>query len=243
MILIDEWVAYARSLVARDDLAGGTFDDQFTFAQSLTEAVKGTPGVLLAISIPASESGDDAQPVAGNAEEVGGAHGLEALKRLQNVVRRVADQWRPASPNEAYHIVRQRLFVAPDADALASISATARGFVEMYHRHADDFPREARDGGYEDRIKQTYPIHPELFDRLYEDWSSLERFQRTRGVLRLMNTVIHALWVGRGPVAADHARVDPDRDRGGELRADAVPAGLVEGGHRRRRRRPERRAA
>lgn len=134
--------------------------------------------------------------MAGNAEEVGGAHGLEALKRLQNVVRRVADQWRPASPNEAYHIVRQRLFTAPDADALASINATARGFVEMYHRYADDFPREARDDSYEDRIKQTYPIHPELFARLYEDWSSLERFQRTRGVLRLMNTVIHALWVG-----------------------------------------------
>jgi len=196
VILIDEWVAYARSLVARDDLAGGTFDDQFTFAQSLTEAVKGTPGVLLAISIPASESGDDSRPVTGNAEEVGGAHGLEALKRLQNVVRRVADQWRPASPNEAYHIVRQRLFTSPDADALASINATARGFVEMYHRYSDDFPREARDGSYEDRIKQTYPIHPELFDRLYEDWSSLERFQRTRGVLRLMNTVIHALWAG-----------------------------------------------
>ncbi len=66
----------------------------------------------------------------------------------------------------------------------------------MYHKHADDFPQESRGGGYEDRIKQTYPIHPELFDRLYEDWSSLERFQRTRGVLRLMNTVIHALWVG-----------------------------------------------
>ncbi len=196
VILIDEWVAYARSLVARDDLAGGTFDDQFTFAQSLTEAVKGTPGVLLAISIPASESGDDARPVDGNAEEVGGAHGLEALKRLQNVVRRVADQWRPASPNEAYHIVRQRLFVTPDAEALASINATARGFVEMYHRYADEFPREARDGSYEERIRQTYPIHPELFDRLYEDWSTLERFQRTRGVLRLMNTVIHALWVG-----------------------------------------------
>ena len=196
VILIDEWVAYARSLVARDDLAAGTFDDQFTFAQALTEAVKGTPGVLLAISIPASESGDDSQPVTGNAEEVGGAHGLEALKRLQNVVRRVADQWRPASPNEAYHIVRQRLFVAPDANAIASINATARGFVEMYHRYPDDFPQEARGGGYEDRIKQTYPIHPELFDRLYEDWSSLERFQRTRGVLRLMNTVIHALWVG-----------------------------------------------
>ncbi|MGT2463367.1 Swt1 family HEPN domain-containing protein [Sinomonas atrocyanea] len=113
VILIDEWVAYARSLVGRADLAGGTFDDQFTFAQSLTEAAKGTSGILVAISIPASESGEDADLVAGNAEEVGGANGLEALKRLQNVVRRVADQWRPASSAEAYHIVKQRLLSSP----------------------------------------------------------------------------------------------------------------------------------
>lgn len=199
VILIDEWVAYARSLFARDDLAAGSFDDQFTFAQALTEAAKQTEGVLLCVSIPASESGDDSEVVAGNVEEVGGQHGLQALRRLQNVVRRVADQWRPASASEAYHIVRQRLFETPDAEALAAINATARGFVEMYNKHADDFPQETRAGGYEDRIKATYPIHPELFDRLYEDWSSLERFQRTRGVLRLMNTVIHALWEGGDP--------------------------------------------
>lgn len=197
VILIDEWVAYARSLVGRDDLPGGTFDDQFTFAQSLTEAAKGTSGVLLAISIPASESGDSGDKiVAGNAEEVGGANGLEALKRLQNVVRRVADQWRPASSDEAYHIVKQRLFKDADAAALASIGATARAYVEMYRKYTDDFPREARDTAYEDRIKRTFPIHPEMFDTLYEEWSSLERFQRTRGVLRLMSTVIHALWTG-----------------------------------------------
>ncbi|ORW93958.1 AAA family ATPase [Mycobacterium sp. IEC1808] len=197
VILIDEWVAYARSLVGRDDLAGGTFDDQFTFAQSLTEAAKGTSGVLLVISIPASSTGDDGDKiVSGNAEEVGGAHGLEALKRLQNVVRRVADQWRPASSAEAYQIVRQRLFTQPDAAALAAIGATARAYVEMYRKYSDDFPRESREAAYEDRIKRTYPIHPELFDRLYEEWSSLERFQRTRGVLRLMSTVIHALWTG-----------------------------------------------
>lgn len=197
VILIDEWVAYARSLVGRDDLAGGTFDDQFTFAQSLTEAAKGTSGILLAISIPASESGDDSDELAvGNAEEVGGTNGLEALKRLQNVVRRVADQWRPASSNEAYHIVKQRLFQQPDAAALASIGATARAYVELYRKYSDDFPRDSRDTAYEDRIKRTYPIHPEVFDTLYEEWSSLERFQRTRGVLRLMSTVIHALWTG-----------------------------------------------
>ncbi len=45
-----------------------------------------------------------------------------------------------------------------------------------------------------DRMEMAYPIHPELFDRLYEDWSTLDRFQRTRGVLRLMATVIAELW-------------------------------------------------
>lgn len=196
VILIDEWVAYARSLVGRDDLAGGTFDDQFTFAQSLTEAAKGTSGVLLVISIPASNAIDSSEPIAGSAEEVGGSNGLEALHRLQRVVGRLADQWRPASSLEAYQIVRQRLFQQPDAAALASIGATARAYVDFYRKYSDDFPRESREPAYEDRIKRTYPIHPELFDRLYEEWSSLERFQRTRGVLRLMSTVIHALWTG-----------------------------------------------
>jgi hypothetical protein len=40
----------------------------------------------------------------------------------------------------------------------------------------------------------AYPIHPELFDRLYGEWSTLDKFQRTRGVLRLMAAVVHELW-------------------------------------------------
>jgi predicted AAA+ superfamily ATPase len=221
VILVDEWVAYARSLVGRDDLAGGTFDDQFTFAQQLTEVAKGTPGVLLAISIPASEtgkSGAEETEQIGNAEEVGGAHGIEALKRLQNVVRRVADQWRPASSAEAYDIVKQRLFTEPQAAELAAISQTARAFVEMYRKFPSDFPATSREGAYEDRIKRSYPIHPELFDTLYEEWSSLERFQRTRGVLRLMSTVIHALWMGEdssplimpASIPLAHQKVNPE---------------------------------
>ncbi|MBK8733828.1 MAG: DUF499 domain-containing protein [Actinomycetales bacterium] len=44
------------------------------------------------------------------------------------------------------------------------------------------------------RTAPFFSHHPELFDRLYKDWSTLERFQRTRGVLRLMATVVYALW-------------------------------------------------
>ena len=66
----------------------------------------------------------------------------------------------------------------------------ARHFSEFYAKHRGEFPSGTAEPGYEERIKAAYPIHPELFDRLYQDWSTLARFQRTRGVLRLMSAVI-----------------------------------------------------
>lgn len=201
LILIDEWVAYARQLYGREDLAGGTFDTQFTFAQTLTEAVKATPGAMLLVSIPASsaEATPEEKERGATDIEVGGHNGREALARLQQAIRRVADSWRPASAVESFRIVRQRLFEEPSADAQVDIAAVARTFVEFYARNRPEFPSGVAELSYEERITAAYPIHPELFDRLYEEWSTLERFQRTRGVLRLMSAVIHTLWAKDDP--------------------------------------------
>ncbi|MGB9687159.1 MAG: ATP-binding protein, partial [Rectinema subterraneum] len=70
----------------------------------------------------------------------------------------------------------------------------ANSFAEFYQNQQQEFPPECRTVDYEKRIKAAYPIHPEVFDRLYTDWSTLLKFQRTRGVLRLMAAVIHSLW-------------------------------------------------
>lgn len=197
LILIDEWVAYARQLYLDPTMPAGSFDTHFTFAQALTEAARTTPGVLLVVSIPASDRLTDGATSGGSDIEVGGEGGREALRRLQNVVRRMDSSWRPASPEESYEIVRRRLFKEIGAaDALQARDLTARRFGEHYRHYSGQLPRECLDPAYELRIKQSYPIHPELFARLYEDWSTLEKFQQTRGVLRLMSKVIHALWVG-----------------------------------------------
>ena len=216
VILIDEWVAYARQL-GDDDLPGGTFETQFTFAQLLTEAVVATPGALLLVSIPASDvrreaDGTTAESVASDLE-TGGERGRAALRRLEHVVGRVAHQWHPASAQESFEIVRRRLFEQPDAQAFRQVAATARKFVNFYREHQGEFPRETTEDTYEQKIRSAYPIHPELFARLYEDWSTLERFQRTRGVLRLMSAVVKELYVagddsplimpGSVPIAAD----------------------------------------
>ncbi len=201
LILIDEWVAYARQLYGRDDLDGGTFDTQFTFTQTLTEAVKAVPGAMLVVSIPASSESPSAEETErGSTDlEVGGLNGREALARLQQVIRRIADPWRPATAYESFAIVRQRLFQDAGADAQADIAAVARVFTDFYARHKGEFPNGVSEPTYEERITAAYPIHPELFDRLYQDWSTLERFQRTRGVLRLMSAVIHTLWHNDDP--------------------------------------------
>ncbi|MGE0304271.1 MAG: Swt1 family HEPN domain-containing protein [Acidimicrobiia bacterium] len=194
LVLIDEWVAYARELYGRDDLPGGSFDTQFGFAQALTEAARAVDGVFLVVSIPASESADAAPEAAISDLEVGGVGGREALRKLTTVVSRQAEHWQPARGDESFEIVRRRLFQPLDPELEAERDETAESFGELYRRQRAEFPAECAEHRYVERIKAAYPVHPEVFDRLYREWSTVERFQRTRGVLRLMAAVIHALW-------------------------------------------------
>lgn len=126
---------------------------------------------------------------------VGGQRGREALARLANVVGRVETSWRPATAEESFEIVRRRLFEPmTDPAQFKDRDVTARAFADFYRTQQREFPPECRAGDYAVRLKSAYPIHPEIFDRLYGDWSTLVKFQRTRGVLRLMTAVIHSLW-------------------------------------------------
>src|SRR5690625_2864349 len=206
LILIDEWVAYLRQIYRVQGLPSGSFDANLSFVQSLTEAVKASPGTLLVASLPASQI------------EVGGEGGQEALTRLKQTFSRVESSWRPASQEESYEIVRRRLFKEIPGDRFHHRDNTLKQFARLYRDNANDFPAGCADEDYRRKLEKSYPIHPELFDQLYTSWGSLEKFQRTRGVLRLMAQVIHELWMGNDPsvmimpgsVAVSSARVEPE---------------------------------
>ncbi len=194
LILIDEWVAYARQLHDEGDLPAGSFETQFTFAQALSESAKLAKDCLLVISLPASDSNDSTLAQADDAE-VGGLRGRAALTRLRNVIGRVDSSWRPASAEESFEIVRRRLFQPiTDPAHFATRDNVARAFCDLYRTNHQEFPPECAEADFEKRLSAAYPIHPEVFERLYSDWSTLQSFQRTRGVLRLMAAVIHSLW-------------------------------------------------
>ncbi len=194
LVLIDEWVAYARQLHEQSDLPAGSFETQFTFAQALTEAARAAQQCLVVISLPASDTMGSPHTQTEDVE-VGGQRGREALDRLRNVVGRMEASWRPASAEESFEIVRRRLFEpVVEKSQFVARDTVARAFYDLYRTQQQEFPTECRDADYEKRLRAAYPIHPEVFDRLYTDWSTLVKFQRTRGVLRLMAAVIHSLW-------------------------------------------------
>jgi predicted AAA+ superfamily ATPase len=194
LILIDEWVAYARQLHDDADLPAGSFETHFSFAQVLTESAKLAKQCLLVISLPASDTATSLHAQADD-EEVGGLRGRAALMRLKNVIGRIESSWAPASTEEGFEIVRRRLFEPlVERAQFTGRDNVARAFADLYRTQHQEFPPECQDPDYEKRLRAAYPIHPEVFDRLYTDWSTLVKFQRTRGVLRLMAAVIHSLW-------------------------------------------------
>jgi predicted AAA+ superfamily ATPase len=225
LILIDEWVAYLRQVYKVDGLPSGSFDANLSFVQSLTEAVKASPGTLLVASLPASQI------------EVGGEGGQEALVRLKQTFSRVESSWRPASQEESYEIVRRRLFKEIPSDRFHHRDNTLKQYAKLYRENADDFPKGCGDEDYRRKLEKSYPIHPEMFDQLYTSWGSLEKFQRTRGVLRLMAQVIHELWMGNDPsvmimpgsVAISSARVEPELLHYLDASWQSIIAGDVDG--------------
>ena len=225
IILIDEWVAYLRQIYKTDKLLSGSFDANLSFVQSLTEAVKASPNTLLVASLPASQI------------EVGGEGGQEALSRLRQTFSRVESSWRPASQEESYEIVRRRLFKDIPGDKFHHRDNTLKQFMKLYRENTNDFPQSCSDEDYRRKMEKAYPIHPELFDQLYTSWGSLEKFQRTRGVLRLMAQVIHELWMENDPsvmimpgsVMISTDRVEPELLHYLDTNWQSIIAGDVDG--------------
>ena len=180
VVLIDELQKFFSDLKPGKQLNAGTYEANLKFVQALTEAFKTVPNAILLASLPESET------------EVGDSFGQKTLVALEKHFGRVESVWKPVATEEAFEIVRRRLFES--AGDRAQIEGISRQFCDYYRQNAQYFPLETQSNQYLERMCTSYPIHPEIFDRLYEDWSTLDKFQRTRGVLQYMAVIIHRLW-------------------------------------------------
>lgn len=194
MILLDEVVLFARQL---RDLK---YDAFHAFVQSLTEAATAVDGVVVVGSLPASKA------------EVGDEQGIDALNRLEKLFGRVQSTWLPADGAETFEIVRSRLFGPLDEEDERARDDTIQAFRKLYRDNKADFPAEVQDPKYEEEMRRTYPIHPEVLRCFSGTWSTLERFQRTRNVLKIMANVVFTLWSGESSAPLILPSMLPFRD-------------------------------
>ena len=194
LILIDELADYCNRASGKVVGSGTLFTQTNSFIQTLTEVVASVPKTVLICTLPAS------------AREVASSEiGQEILSALETRVVRVGSSVKPVDDEEIYEVVRRRLF-----DRITNydvIEQVARKYKDMYHNRRDSLPAEADRVAYVERIKKAYPFHPELIDLFHIRWGSDSKFQRTRGVLRLLASIVKDLWSRKSSLAGTQALI------------------------------------
>lgn len=207
LILLDEVLVYVESAKAIP-YADTTLGRQvMVFLQRLTEVVRGLSKAALVYSLQKS------------ADEAAGDEAL--LEDLDKLVTRIDAKREPVTGDEVLRVVQKRLFSKLGDPNLHA--AVADEYARLYRkfREASDDTDLGRRAAEEDaaklaeRIRMSYPFHPDLLDLMYHRWGSLPSYQRTRGALRFLACVIRALWernhdqllVGPGDVPLDDEQV------------------------------------
>ena len=184
VILMDEIVSYTQNLSGKDEESR-----IYPFIQNLSEAVRRTKCGMLVVTLPSSD------------DEAGGDEGKNILARIETRLERVQAVSQPLEIKESFEVIRRRLF--EEVKDKSKRDETCEAFARLYNR-GNNFPEECKttknNQAYLERMKSCYPIHPEVFDRLYEDWSAYVGFQRTRGVLKMMAACIHRLQKSDDPL-------------------------------------------
>ena len=187
LILLDELADYCVGAAAVPVGHTTLADQTISFIQQLTEAVQQVPGAVVVATLPASKY-----------EVAQSEKGQEAFVTLEKRFQRLGADVKPVADEEIYEVVRARLFesIAPESEPNYP-KKVAQVYQAMYTAHANEVPSEAAKSTYREFIERAYPFHPMLIDALYTRWGSHPDFQRTRGVLRLLASIVGHLWKHR----------------------------------------------
>lgn len=182
LILMDEIINYVstyRSL--------GYHNKLYNFIQALSETARGQKNVVLVVSLPKSDisyTTDDTSD----------------QQRFEHMLNRLGKAVIMSAEAETSEIIRRRLFewdlraLTADGRVLLPQEAkeTCRAYAEWVLTHRSQLPGDFPYERAQEAFEATYPFHPSVFSVFERKWQAMPRFQRTRGVLRLL-----ALWVSR----------------------------------------------
>ena len=168
LILIDEVLMYAREKVRGDRGWLGALGD---FFQGLTQAVSKIERCAVVASLLATDPAkydEQGRQIVGEIRERFGRQQEAAIE--------------PVTKSDVAEELRRRLFDPESILEHSGFRAAAAGALKGIEALDEPIKKDAK--AMEDRIEASYPFHPELIEIFYSKWTSLEAFQRTRGVLR-----------------------------------------------------------
>lgn len=189
LILLDElavWLRKAKPLAGSEKAAR----EQLTaFLSALIGAVESTPRTALVFTIAVGREGRAQDAYAAEHEAVVGT-----LDELASVAARKATILNPTRDDEMVKVLRRRLFERIDEAGAEPIVAA---YAAIWRRHADALPPSCRTDEPVRALRESWPFHPDLVAVLREKTSSIGKFQRIRGMLRLLGRTVHRIWQER----------------------------------------------
>ncbi|AHW58664.1 hypothetical protein SAMN05444285_10697 [Draconibacterium orientale] len=188
LILIDELADYCVSASAVKIESSNLSDQTVSFMQELTESVSGTDNCVMIATLPASAQELAASPVSS-----------QILSALENRIIRVGANLKPVEDDEIFEVVRRRLF--EELGDSAEIEKVVASYAHLYQSLFSEIPSYAVKSEYKERLRKSYPFHPELIDMFRLRWASNPYFQRTRGVLRILASIVSDLWKRQSSLA------------------------------------------
>lgn len=182
LILVDELADYCVKASAVRVGESTLADQTISFVQSLTEAVAKVPGIVLVATLPASIT-----------EVAASEQGNAILTALTQRLARIGKDTKPVDGDEVYEVIRRRLF--EDVGDEAHRKDAASEYLKYYQtKLKSEVPKDTRKADYAKLIEKSYPFHPGLIEVFRDRWGSNHNFQRTRGVLQLLATIVGDLW-------------------------------------------------
>ena len=199
VIMLDELAQYATRLeAARENGA----EQLAAFLMGLHGYARTHSGIAILLTL-ASQKDAFASQTQRLTELLGKVRGQEvsedeaaalrekAEKDLQSVVARDASPVTPVQAAEVSRVLAKRLFTLIDEP---QAQETATAFAEMYARSAAMLPDDATRADYQQKLVTHYPFHPTLIDFLNTKLATVETFQGTRGVLRVLAVTVRDIW-------------------------------------------------
>jgi hypothetical protein len=183
LILMDELLNYVSR--GRKSGASNAF---YNFLFGLLSEATGRDNLVVCVSIPASELEMSADDQADH-------------DRLKKTLDRTGKPIAMSAGDEAAEIIRRRLF------EWSGLPADGRRVAQEYADWAINHAGELTDVDattIKERFERAYPFHPAVLSVFERKWQSLPRFQRTRGILRLL-----ALWVANS-FQEEHRKASKD---------------------------------